>query len=385
MLDSVLKSHWAMIRVALRTLVTAAFLLSTFGGATPAVADPPPCPVDVLPSGALSMICVPPDGFWNGSLVVFAHGYVADGAGPTFANLALPDGTLLPVLVQSLGFAFATTTYRHNGLVILEGVDDVKELVAAFTKSHGRPLRTYVTGASEGGLVAALLAERAPQLFNGALSACAPIGSFQRQINYIGDFRVLFDYYFPGLLPGSAISIPQTLMDNWYAFYRPAVLAAIAGQPARTLELLRVALAPFDPAHPETAANTVVDLLWYSVFATNDATIRLGGNPFGNRTRWYFGSSNDFLLNFSVARFTESPVARAALLPYETTGDLEIPMVTVHTTADDVIPFAHELLYALKLAPPDWTNFTPLPIVRYGHCNFTGPEIGAAFLKMVGS
>jgi hypothetical protein len=33
---------------------------------------------------------------------------------------------------MGLGYAFATTTYRQNGLAILEGVDDIRELVAAF-------------------------------------------------------------------------------------------------------------------------------------------------------------------------------------------------------------------------------------------------------------
>jgi hypothetical protein len=84
-----------------------------------------------------------------------------------------------------------------------------------------------------------------------------------------------------------------------------------------------------------------------------------------------------------VAPFAASPVARAAVRNYETSGDLSIPMVTLHTTADDVIPFGHEVIYALKLNPADRVNFTPLPIFRYGHCNFTGAEIGAAFLKMV--
>src|SRR5262245_40541508 len=172
-------------------------------------------------------------------------------------------------------------------------------------------------------------------------------------------------------------------MANWDTVYRPAVIAAAATHPARTLELLRVALAPFDPARPETAVNTVVDLLWYSVFATNDANAKLGGNPFSNTTRWYFGSSNDLLLNLSVPRFSEPFAVRQAVRAYETSGDLTVPMVTLHTTADDVIPFAHQVLYALKLDPAARANFTPIPIVRYGHCAFTGAEIGAAFLTLV--
>ena len=230
--------------------------------------------------------------------------------------------------MQSLGFAFATTSYRRNGLAILEGVQDVRELVAA-----SRPLPTYVTGVSEGGLIATLLAERWPELFVSALATCGPIGSFRAQLDSFGDFRVLFDYFFPGLLPGSAVEIPPQLMANWPA-YVPQILGALAAHPDRALELMRVSRAAYDPANPATIGNTTINMLWYNVFATNDAVARLGGNPFGNRLRSLLGSSNRFHLNLSVRRFSASPVARASLREYETSGDLQIPLVTLHTTAD---------------------------------------------------
>ena len=166
------------------------------GGRAEAQGIPGPCRDGVLPSGALGRICVPIAG-WNGQLVVFAHGYVAFNEPLAFYHLQLPDGTDIPTLVQGLGFAFATTSYRQNGLAILEGVDDIRELVAAFRVAVGTPGRTYLTGVSEGGAVTALLAERSPQLFTGALATCGPIGSFRYQVDYVGDFRVLFDYFFP--------------------------------------------------------------------------------------------------------------------------------------------------------------------------------------------
>ena len=92
-------------------------------------ATPGPCLQGLLPSGALSLVCLPSTG-WNGQLVVFAHGYVAPGQPLDFFHLTLPDGTSLPLLTQSLGYAFATTSYRRNGLVILEGEDDIRQLVA---------------------------------------------------------------------------------------------------------------------------------------------------------------------------------------------------------------------------------------------------------------
>jgi pimeloyl-ACP methyl ester carboxylesterase len=134
-------------------------------------------------------MCLPASG-WNGDLVVFAHGYIAFNQPLAFQNLTLPDGsTSLPTLVQSLGYAFATTSYRENGLAVLPGLDDIRELVTTFRTDHGIPRHTYLVGASEGGLVTTLLVERSPQLFRGGLAACGPIGDFPQQINYIGDFR----------------------------------------------------------------------------------------------------------------------------------------------------------------------------------------------------
>ncbi len=107
--------------------------------------------------------------------------------------------------------------------------------------------------------------------------------------------------------------------------------------------------------------------------------MKLGGNPFGNRLRWYFGSSNDLRLNLLVQRFTASPVARAALTQYETNGNLSIPLVTLHTTGDELIPFWHELLYLPKVDLSGRGRFFPIPVVRYGHCNFTANEVLTAF------
>ncbi|MFZ1402558.1 MAG: hypothetical protein WAW03_05705, partial [Anaerolineae bacterium] len=81
------------------------------------------CQEGVLPGGALSLICVPTTG-WNGDLLIWAHGYVAFNEPLAFYNLYLGE-TYLPDLVQSLGYAFATTSYRTNGLAIVSGVDDV--------------------------------------------------------------------------------------------------------------------------------------------------------------------------------------------------------------------------------------------------------------------
>jgi hypothetical protein len=138
----------------------------------------------------------------------------------------------------------------------------------------------------------------------------------------------------------------------------------------------RVAHAPGDLAAATASATAI---LAYNVLGLNDAKTTLGGNPYGNRFRWYFGSSNDLRLNLRVKRYDAEPAAVAAMGAYETNGDLSLPLVTLHTTADEVAPFAHELLYLPKVDRTARGRFVPIPIARYGHCNFTATEIGLSF------
>lgn len=343
--------------------------------ATQGVPTPGPCVEGVLPHGARSLICVPAAG-WNGRLIVWAHGYVGVQEPLQFAQLSLPDGTLIPLAVQFLGFAFATTTYRANGLVVLEGLEDLTELIVAFPAVAGRaPDRVYIAGASEGALIATLLAERAPHVIHGAIAACGPIGDFEQQVQRLGDFRVLFDAYFPGVLPGSPISVPAEVADRWSDIYLPAVLAAMVGEPAAAVELMRVAGVAIDPADPlGSVLQSASLLLWYNVFGTDDARARLGGNPYDNTTRQYVGSANDPALNARVQRFSADPTARAALAFYRTSGASRVPVVVLHTTGDPVVPAAQPLAYLAKARAAGAARVTLLPVARWGHCRFTLEE-----------
>lgn len=341
---------------------------------TESAAVPGACVEGTLPHGALSMICVPASG-WNGDLVVWAHGYVAFNQPLGFYNLALGDLSL-PTFAQSLGFAFATTSYRQNGLAIIEGVDDIAELVAAFPTSAGQAAsRVYLIGASEGGIVATLFAERKADLIDGALALCGPIGDFTGQIDYVGDFRVLFDYFFPAVLPGQPTQIPAELIASWDSIYVPRIRSALAADPNAAYLLIRTARAAIEPGSAPSIESTTIAVLWYSVFGTNDAAAKLGGNPYGNIGRWYSGSTNDLLLNLNVKRVARSPGALTALAPYQTSGRPGVPLVTLHTTGDPIIPYWHEKLYAIKSGG----SVPEIAVGRYGHCSFTPGEVVGAF------
>jgi alpha-beta hydrolase superfamily lysophospholipase len=324
---------------------------------------------------------------WNGDLVLFAHGYVAPNEKVAIPEdqLTLPDGTSLPALMNQLGFAFATSSYPVNGLAIKPGVADMVDLVSTFTAEEGAPGRVYLTGASEGGIVTALAVEQFPGVFSGGLATCGPVGDFQKQIDYWGDFRAVFDYFFPGLLPGSPVHVPDYVIEKWDTYYEPLVRAALRARPAAMDQLLKVTRAPFDPADPATKEETVLGILWYNVFATNDGVDKLGGRPFDNRNRLYAGSDHDFLLNLLVKRYGADPAAGLEIAAnYETSGALAVPVVTLHTTGDPIIPYWHEPRYRLKT----WLSGSGslhrnLPVFRYGHCQFEPKDVLTAFGLLV--
>lgn len=336
------------------------------------------CAGGTTSGGALTRICFPAD--WNGDLILYAHGYVQPDA-----PLAVPDnligGTPVEGLINALGYAYATTSYRANGLVADVAVDDMvllEELVRRTVRPD--PLRVYIVGVSEGGLVAALAAEGQPDRYTGALAACGPIGDFARQIDYFNDVRVVFDHFFPGVIPGSPIDPPDEVRAGWTATYAPAVAAAVADDPGAALDLATVTGIPADGIDPVSLGEAVAGILWYNVLGTADAQGRLGGQPFDNEDRVYQGSSDDAALNTNVARFAADADARAALGRFETSGDPSAPISIIHTTGDPIVPFFHQSLYADKVAAAGRSELLERSDVeRFGHCAFTSSEILAAF------
>jgi hypothetical protein len=345
-----------------------------------------------LPSGAVFLISIPAT--WNGDLVVYAHGYVAFNE-----PLKLPDdeleGISISGTVNSLNYAYATTSYRSNGLVIPWAVQDLLDLVTEFKKSW-QPRHIFLVGASEGALIATLAIEQNPTVFDGGMPVSGPVGDFRKQLDYFGDFRVVFDYFFPDVLrypSGGKLPflVPQAeAVANWDAWYKPRIEAAVANPTNRHAveQLLRVTNAAVDPADPTTAVKTAVDILWYNFFASKDAEDKLGGQPFDNRKRLYSGSDNDWKLNFGAGHVQRIAATGNALSNinalYQTSGKLRRPLVTMHTTLDHVVPYWHEPLYSLKvLLKGSFLYHTNIPIVRYGHGTFKLPEVLVGFAVLV--
>jgi pimeloyl-ACP methyl ester carboxylesterase len=339
------------------------------------------CVEGVHAGGADYLICVPDN--WNDNLIVYAHGYVAfnEPIGIPWDQLVLPDGTSIPEIMTDLGFAFATTSYSTNGLAIKQGLVEVVDLVSVFESMYSTPDLVFLGGVSEGGLITALAIEQYPDVFDGGLSTCGPIGDFRGQINYFGDFRVVFDYFFPALLPPSPVDIPPELIDEWETTYLPSIFDAVQANPMKTINLLNITGAAYDFQDSSTILQTVERMLWYNAFATNDGIDKLEGQPFDNMDRFYSGFLRNRTLNRRVERFSADQVALDNIeTDYQTTGSISIPLVTIHTTGDEIVPYWHETLYREKiLKNRAGSLYTHIPVVRYGHCNFELIEVLAGF------
>ncbi|GAB4496258.1 MAG: hypothetical protein OHK0052_05910 [Anaerolineales bacterium] len=341
---------------------------------------PPNCTEGTQASGALYRICRPIIPGAHDDLVLYAHGFVEPDA-----PLAIPtEAEAIATYVNLQGYAFATTSYRMNGLAIRPGMEDLQELIDIYTGKYGTPYRVILMGFSEGGIITALSVEEYPEIYAGGLAMCGPYGDFQEQVNYFAGFRAVFDYYFPNLLPGSAISVPQSLIDNWETTFDTQILPVISN-PANAVSVTNLLAVTGAPTDADQITQTIHNALWYQVHTTTDGISKLGGQPFDNSEKVYSGSSDDAALNAGVIRYTAdlTPTQTIANL-YETDGLLERPIVLMHTNRDEIVPYWHQTLYKQKSTNGENPNLMyTYTINRYGHCNFTQNEIITAFGKLI--
>jgi len=181
------------------------------------------------------------------------------------------------------------------------------------------------------------------------------------------------------------MNVPDSVRSRWSSTYVPAITAALEADPPATLQLLSVTGAPTDPGDPLTVGATVLGVLWYDVFALPDARERLGGQPYDNVGRVYHGSQDDAALNAGVARISADAAAREGLKAFDTSGNLAMPLATLHTTGDPIVPVEQSERYAAKVAAAGAAGLLDSQTVsRYGHCAFQRSELLNAFVTVVG-
>ena len=125
-------------------------------------------------SGSIYRICMPAPADYNGMLVVWAHGFQDAGTPvsiPEDQLCGIANGPCLPDIINALGFGFATNSYSKTGLAILQGKDDILDLVNIYAAQKGQPSKVFLVGASEGGIITTLAVEQRPDVFSAGLAA----------------------------------------------------------------------------------------------------------------------------------------------------------------------------------------------------------------------
>ena len=103
---------------------------------------------------------------WNGTLVLFSHGYTPGPANPP-RDAPTPDAAAA-LLAQ--GYALAGSSYAQPAWALGTAADDQLGTLAAFRHQIGRPRTTIALGQSMGGLVSAELAERGAGRIDGVVN-----------------------------------------------------------------------------------------------------------------------------------------------------------------------------------------------------------------------
>lgn len=365
---------------------------SPAGGYTFAGADP----------GGISGYRVEVPADWNGTLVMFAHGY--RGTGNT---VSVSDPNLRQWFVQH-GYAWAASSYAMNGYDVGTGVVDTHDLLDGFTSITGlqQPEQVIMSGLSMGGAITAVEIEHYRDTFAGAMPYCGVIGG-----------NDLFNFFLganvtAAALTSTPISFPSVTDSAAYAsVYDAQVLSELPalgiGTPGgltgkgkqweTAVENLSGGLRPgFDSALSYWDSfgfgplGNVPFLFGLYPGLTGGGIGFLNGNVTDNE-RTFYRFSNAPGHSDPVSRALNAQALRVArTVPFSTdptatelpdvTGTPGVPVVSVHGIGDLFVPFSMEQDYARLAAAHGQGNlFVSRAIREVGHCDYNNAELASAF------
>ncbi len=351
-----------------------------------------------LDDGSLYEFQVPVN--WNGSLVLFAHEYVDPNSEPVLKlpPYANPWSVILPNLRPYLlgeGYAVGYSSYASYGWAVDSAIRDTHALRGVFSNVFGKPERTYLVGVSMGSLVVTHLAEHYPQQYSGVLALCGVLGGTRAELKYAYNARVLYDLFFSSghfgsfgyILPGGVdeyTNVPFGLNDPAFAGALGNLLQGMSTEPYfPTWQYLATAGIP--GISPEEMIEGSIWAIGTALVFSPDFLTRTHGHlAFDNHDTVYHDSLTptlDPLINKYVERY-EGTVDALLYLDryYQPTGDLNIPMYTLHTTRDPNVPFWHEEMYAGFVNQRGKSgNLYQQSVDAFRHCAFSNEQVSNAF------
>jgi pimeloyl-ACP methyl ester carboxylesterase len=365
--------------------------------------------------GATYLIQVPSN--WNGTLVLYSHGYVIPG----FSNPAEDVGDpITGAYLLANGYALAGSSYATTGWAVQQALPDQIHVLDTFKTRVGTPSRTIAWGHSLGGMVTAGLVQRYPTRFDAALPMCGVVAGAVGTWNEALDSAFAFDIL---LASGKGLQLVNITDPNKNVDKAEKILAAAQ----KTVHgRARIALAAafgdipgwFDPLSPEPPPTDYVTQeknqdLWLSQidfpFAFDlraELEKRAGGNPSWNNGVDYtkqLKNSVDYSevqalyrkagLNLDADLEAVNNAARIKAKQSSVNylkrniifnGEIPIPVLTLHTKGDGLVVVENESAY--KQVVDEEHNgalLRQLFVHRAGHCEFTPAETVVAFQQLV--
>ena len=123
---------------------------------------------------------------WNGDLLMFAHGLMEEQA-PLSANFDAEEPGNKALL--NSGWMVAATSYRRNGVIVRDAVEDIDLLRKHIVSLYGRPKRTFVNGWSMGGAIGTMIAETHAGDYDGVLLVGAVLSLHDKDDPYRMTYR----------------------------------------------------------------------------------------------------------------------------------------------------------------------------------------------------
>lgn len=322
---------------------------------------------------------------WNGDVVFYAH-----GIRPPLAEVELPTGDGFPAVRDALGargYAVAYSSFSENGWAQKDGAQRTHQLRGVFRSKFGAPARSYLMGTSLGGLIVQQLAERHPTQYDGAFAMCAPLGGTAAELSYIANVRVLFDLFYPGVVPGDVLHVPAGV--DFDTDVQPKVIRAVMGNPTGLGIIARVAQTPLAGATSTELITSLLYALKYDWIGIDDFLDRTHGHSmFDNSGTSYIAAAPGLLpeqvlmmINAGVGRFTSTPDAERYVDRYfQPTGALGVPTLTLHTTRDPLVPYFHEGLFAdIVRRSGSSESLLQRSVGGFGHCAFSTDQMVDGF------
>ena len=308
---------------------------------------------------------------WNGRLVLYMHGF--QGLNPT-ATVETPG--IRDYLIRH-GIAWGASSFSSTAVIPGRAADETAALWDLFVSKYGTPKHTYIMGQSMGGAATDIAAERYGNRYDGALSMCG----------YAGQTAVTRSYYDFFLAGAYASGVTQGQFDAENDIPKLVATAIVPAleDPARRKKFEDILIAmtggrrPYDRLglHLAEGGNwsLVGTFLPFRIAGNRDLTYQLGSET-GT-------SSDDF--NHGVIRIDADPErAKAFFDGNDLTGDLQMPMIALHTTGDWQVPVDQEQILRRKVdAAGKGDQLVQRLVQDAGHCHFTESEWERAFEDLV--